>query len=292
MSLLTSMDAFQKAFVDDEKTLTEEFIIELKAYLKTKNRKRHRKLLEAVESGEELSSFLCRSDIVDELCTEFLIREVPFVLVMNQNGENGIIIKNTDRNLVINIINVVLKRKSTYMRVMTGQELTDYVQNNEDNKDLIAINGLTLAEINILEDLCRRHGDLTEISKDYMSNKTYRFMVPAKKAVKTSNFARTLFEMTVMASGSNKGINLKRVNNSISFQDLRFNNFGRENGLINTFYVVGNDNQYMKIEQNGFEYGHAALKDGYVSLVPQRSMDMSELGYKEYEDSYTYKKIC
>ena len=286
MSLLASMDAFQKAFVDDKKTFTEEFIVELRTYLKTKNRKRHRMLLEKKKKNEPISSFQVRGDVVDDLCTEFLIREVPFVLIMNMMGEYGIIIRDSDRNNVINIINVILKRKSKYMRVMTGAELINYVTENEKDKNLVAVNDLTLAELRMLEEMCRSHGDLTEVSEDLMSNGKYRFMIPAKKAALTNNFATALFEMNVMSSGSNKEINLRRTQNTINFQDVRFNNFGRAAGLAGALYVVGNSNQYLKIEQESFEYGHAALKDGYVRLIPQVYKDMSEMGFKEYEDSY------
>lgn len=286
MSLLASMDAFQKAFVYDEKSFTEEFIVELRTYLKTKNRNRHRLLLEALDKNKPISSFQLRGDVVDDLCTEFLIREIPFVLIMNVMGEYGMIIRSSDRNSAINIINLILKKKSTYMRVMTGAELINYVTENEKDKNLVAVNNLTLAEIRMLEELCRSHGDLTEVSEDMMSNKKYRFMVPAQKAGRTSNFAATLFEMNVMSSGSNKEVNLRRSQNTISYQDIRFSNFGRAAGLTGALYVVGANNQYVKIEQEGFEYGHAALRDGYVRLIPQVYKDMSEIGFKEYEDSY------
>ena len=159
-------------------------------------------------------------------------------------------------------------------------------KSNEKDKSLVAVNDLTLAELRMLEEMCRSHGDLTEVSEDLMSNGKYRFMIPAKKAALTNNFATALFEMNVMSSGSNKEINLRRTQNTINFQDVRFNNFGRAAGLAGALYVVGNSNQYVKIEQESFEYGHAALKDGYVRLIPQVYKDMSEMGFKEYEDSY------
>ena len=83
MSLVASMDAFKKAFVNEEKTFTEEFLIELRAYLITRDKKRHRLLLEALDKGEPLSGFRVRSDVAEDMCMGLLIRDIPFVLVMN-----------------------------------------------------------------------------------------------------------------------------------------------------------------------------------------------------------------
>ena len=123
MPLLASEDDFHKVFRDEEKTFTEDFMIGLRAYLITKDKERHKLLLGALDRCEPLSAFQVRGDAVDSLCLEFLVREIPFVLVLSLMGEYGIIVRSNDRNAVINIIIVVLRKKSIYMRIMTGAEL-------------------------------------------------------------------------------------------------------------------------------------------------------------------------
>ena len=119
-----------------------------------------------------------------------------------------------------------------------------------------------------------------------MSTGKYRFMVPAHKAVSTSGFASALFEMIVMSTGGNREINLRRIRNTISCQDIRYGDFGRREGFEGTFYVVGTDNQYVKIERDGFEYGSAVLRGGYVRLVPTVYKDISETDHREYENAF------
>ena len=285
MSLLASVDAFQKAFVNEDKSFTEEFLIEFRTYLITKDKKRHRLLLEALDRKEGLSSFRVRSDVAEDLCMELLIRDIPFVLVMNMMGEYGTIIRAADRTAVMSIITYLLKKKGTVLTVMTGEELIEKA-GKETSKGLIAVNDLTLEEIRMLEELCRESGELSEVSEDRMNNGRYRFMVSGKRAAKTDNFARVLFTMNVLSSGSNKEINLRRIENTISYQDLRFSDFGRDKGMDGAVYVVGSDNQYVKMEQDSFEYGHAGLRDGYVRLIPSFSKDMNEENYRASESSF------
>ncbi len=285
MSLLASVDAFQKAFVNEEKSFTEEFLIELRTYLITKDKKRHRLLLEALDRKEKLSSFRVRSDVAENLCMELLIRDIPFVLVMNMKGEYGTIIRASDRAAVINMITALLKKKGTVLTVMTGEELIEHI-GKEQGRGLIAVNNLTLSDIRMLEELCRESGSFTEVSEDRMNNGTYRFMVPGRSAAKADNFAKILFTMNVLSSGSNKEINLRRIQNTISYQELRFSDFGRDKGMDGTVYVVGNDNQYVKLDQTGFEYGHAGMKGGYVRLIPSFSKEMSEENYRASESSF------
>ena len=280
MSLVASMDAFKKAFVNEEKTFTEEFLIELRAYLITRDKKRHRLLLEALDKGEPLSGFRVRSDVAEDMCMELLIRDIPFVLVMNMTGEYGVIIRDSDRNIVINLINALLGKKGTVLRVMTGAELMD------QKRRLVAINGLTLEEIRMLEELCRGSGEFSEISEDRMSSGKYRFMASGKDVAGAENFAKTIFELHILSSGSNKGINLRRIRNTIDYQNLRFARFGRDTGMQSPVYVVGSDNQYVKVEQDRFEYGHAALKEGYVRLVPSFSKDMGKEYFAVSESSF------
>ena len=291
MSLKTAQENFNKAFIDSEKTLTEKFLKELKKYVerktKTEKKTRYKEMLECMESGKPLASFLCRNDICEEVVNEMLKREIPFILVTNKKGEYGFVIRSSDRALANEAIKAVLRRLGSYCEIVTGDELVQIVQHMRDrDKGLIAINGLNLNELKLLEKLCRKEGFLEYIAEDELSDGTFRFMVHGKQASAEHNFALILFKMIMMTEGANKMINNKRIANELKVQKLRANEFGRKNGIQSPIYIVGSGNQFMKIEQNGFVFGYAIKEADQIRIIEQFSATTSTPAYREYERSF------
>lgn len=298
MPLATSNDLFDQVFKNENKNLTEEFLRQLTAYLRERHTPRHRYILEAIEEDKPLSSFLVRNDVVDDISVELLMQKIPFVMICNTVGEYGALIRTEDKPAIIGAITNLLAKKGTYMEVMTGEELLSFVQQNDGkNKSLLALNGLTREQLRLLEDICRSKGELTEISEDFMEDGTYRFMAPAKKAAHGSNFARIIFEMFVMTEGYNADVNERRIKNKFIFDQLRYNNFGRDTiengkqGMRKDIFIVSSTNQYMKIMQTGFEYGRASIRGGELVLIPVTELYMDTLGYYGYENSYLNRMI-
>lgn len=293
MPLATSNDLFDQVFKNEDKSLTEEFLLQLSEYLRARRTPRHEAILEAIEEDKPLSSFLIRNDVVDDLSIELLMQGIPFVLICNTVGEYGALVRTDDKMQIVAAVTNLLTRKGNFMAVLTGEELFNLVQMNDDkNKALLALNGLTKEQLRLLEDLCREKGQLTEIAEDHMDDGTYRFMAPARKTALGSNFARIIFEMFVMTEGYNADVNERRIRNKFSFDQLRYNNFGRDviqngrQGMTRDIFIVSSTNQYMKIMQTGFEYGRAAIRGGELTLVPDTELYMDTMGYYDYENSY------
>ena len=292
MSLKTAQSNFQKAFIDDNKSLTSKFLSQLAKYLKDRSgTRRYDMIRECMNEGKALASFLCRNDICDELVIEMLKRDIPFVLVSNSKGEYGFIIRSEDRALSNEAIKAVLKKLGNYCEIVTGDELIAIVQKmREKDKGLIAINGLTLRELKLLEKLCKKNGCLDFISEDKMSDNSYRFMAHGRQAVSEQNFPAMIFEMIMMTEGSCKDINNKRIENEIKASDLKINNFGRKEGITAPIYIVGSGNQYMTIEQSGFSFGYAVNKRNGISFEQQFAANKDMPGFKEYETTF-YNRI-
>lgn len=288
MSLITAKQNFQKAFKDENKTLTEKFLAELKKYVEArKKQRRYKEILECMDNNKPLASFLCRNDICDDLVVEMLNRQIPFVLVTNREGDYGFIIRSSDRALTNEAIKVVLRRLGSYCEIVTGDELINIVQKMRDrDKGLLAINGLSFKEMRLLEKICRKKGFLEFIAQDKMSDGTYRFMVYGKQAAKDNLIAISLLEMIMAMEGANKGMNGRRMNNELAVDDLRDNNFGRNKSGFKTIFIVGSGKQYMKIEQDGFSYGNAVRKGEKIEFVEQYQQKIGTPGYNEYEIAY------
>ncbi len=288
MSLKTAQSNFKKAFLDEKKTLTEKFLVELKVYLqKRKDKERYSELLDYMNKGEPLASFLCRNDICDDLVVEMLLREIPFVLVTNAKGEYGFIIRSSDRALTNEAIKTVLKRLGNYCEIVTGEELVSIVQRTSDtDKGLVAVSGLDENELLLLEKLCKKKGFLDYIAEDKMSDGTHRFMAYGKKAAKNNMLAVILFEMVMKMEGTNKDINKRRLENEKRVENLRLSDFNRNKNGRFPLYIVGSGNQCMKITQDGFQFGYGVKKDGDIKLAEQFSVNINEPSYKEYETSF------
>jgi hypothetical protein len=293
MPLATSNDLFDQIFKSEDRSLTEEFLNLLKEYLQARKTTRHQRMLEAINEDKPLSSFMIRSDVIDDFAIELLMQDIPFVLICNKTGEYGALVMSEEKPAIIGAVTNLLARKGNFMAVMTGEELFNLVQQyDEKNKALIALNGLTREQLRLLEKLCREKGELTEISEDLMEDGTYRFMAPARKTAIGANFARIIFEMFVMTEGYNAEVNEKRIQSEFAFDQLRYNNFGRDviqngrQGMNMDIYIVSSTNQYMKIMQTGFEYGRAALQNGQIVLIPDTELYMDTMGYYDYENSY------
>ena len=288
MSLKTAQDNFQKAFIDSNKTLTEEFLVELRIYLKESKIKRCQILLECMDQGLPLASFLCRNDICDDLVTELLQISIPFVMVTNSKGEYGFIIRSSDRAMTNEVIRKILKRKGTYCEIVTGEELLAIIMGlkGESDKQMLALTGLSIEKLKILEKLCKKKGILDYIAEDKMDDGKYRFMVHAKRASQDYNFAEFIISMVMMTEGKNKDLHKRRILNEMNVQKLRAMNFGRAEGMKSPLYIIGSSNQYIKIEQDRFEFGHSARKDGEAVLCAQFFADSSTPSYKEYEISF------
>ncbi len=288
MSLRTARANFQKAFLDEDKTLTEKFLQELRSYMtKRIEEPRYRELLKCMDENSPLASFFCRNDICDELVLEMLRREIPFILVSNRKGEYGFVIRSSDRALANEAIKAVLKKMGTYCDIVTGEELVSIVQKIKSNdKGMLAVNGLTHMEMKMLEKLCRKGGFLDHIAEDRMSDGSYRFMVYGRQAVAEQNFAAVIFELAMMLEGPNSEIFKNRIKNELKVENLRRNDFDRKLGMSEPIYITGNGNQYIKMEQNGFEYGHAVRTRKGIIYEPMFTSTTNLPGYREYETSY------
>ncbi len=288
MSLRTAQENFQKAFVDENKTLTSKFLKELKKYLEARKEKyRYQELLDCMNQRKPLASFLCRNDICDDLIVEMLDRQIPFVVVTNKAGECGFVIRSSDRALTNEAIKAVLKRLGTACEIVTGDELVNIVQRMRDqDKGLLAVNGLSFKEMHLLEKICRKKGFLEHIAEDKMSDGTYRFMVYGKQAAKENMMAISLLEMIMMMEGANKGIHGRRMNNELAVEQLRSIDFGRGRTGFIPIYIVGSGNQYMKIDTTGFTMGYATVKGENINFNEQQGLGISAPGYHEFETSY------
>ena len=286
MSLRTSQENFQKAFKEEKKNLTMSFLSDLKNYLKVrKHKNRCGEILECINNNTPLAAFLCRNDICEELEMEMLKREIPFVIVTNKKGENGFVIRSDDRGITNETIKEVLGKLGKTCDVVTGEELKSFFKDSKKN-GLLAVNGLSYKEMRLLEKLCRKKGFLDYIAQDKMSDGTYRFMVQGEKAVEYNNLAITLFELVMMIEGKNKFLNAKKIDNELKVENLRINNFGRGAAGFKPIYLVGSGNQFVKIDQNKFTFGHAVQAHGKVNLVSQFELDNSRNGYASIEASY------
>lgn len=288
MSLLTAQANFKKAFIDEDSCLTDKFIKQIKKYVsQRKDVARHADIYQCLEEGKPLAAFSCRNDLCDELVLEMLQREIPFVLVCNRKGDYGFIICSTDRALANEALKAVLKKQGVYCGIVTGDELITIVQKIKSNdKGLIAINGMSFEELKMLEKLCRRKGFLEHIAEDKMSNGKYRFMVYGRQALTEQNFPAILFELAMMLEGPNSKIYKNRIEKELRVKDLINHDFKRAQGIEKPIYIVGNNNQYMKIEQNSFEYGNAIKhKDGIEFLVKYTG-DKDSPGFHTQENNY------
>lgn len=287
MVFKTSQEAFRSIFGEGKKdrTLIEQFFIELARYLDTaEDVTEAKKISDWIRDGNRLSCFSCRSDLTEDMSWELLDNGIPFVAVTEKEGRIGYVIRSCDEKKAGEARDAVLESKARYCRILTGKALKEKMaENKEKDKDVLYISGLTAEEADILRERCEETLDGNDIGIDEMEDGTYTFSFIGKKALKRTgrdnmNLARALLEAMMAANGPNRAKNLRQARNRLAMEQAIGRRFRKQGVNLDRTpaWAMGRDNQYMRIDSTGFEYGRAVIDAyGEVHLNEEYTADIS-----------------
>lgn len=289
MSFLVSAKQFKQVF-SEEKNLSEQFMEGLMDYLKSHQYvNRLKEMYEWLKEDGEISMFTCRADLVNIMGEKMNLSKVPFVAVTDREGNYGFLVKKDSTNAVLDITKIVQEERGQICTITSLDGLKKIIGTSKhQDKGLITITGLTLAQMYLLEQKCMRDLNPEAIGEDMMEDGTYSFSIHGKTSFrKKKTLGLCLLETMLATNGKNAQINNKKITSHVKFQYQVADHFGMDRDGQPPVYVAGNDNQYMKISRQGFEYGHAVKESGTIKLVKEFSYNSQLPDYYEQQLSCT-----
>lgn len=298
MAFRTSEEIFQSIFGSGKKnkTLADEFFLELVKYLDNVSDQYQEagKLSSWIRNGNEMLCFHCRADLVEDMSDRFKDDAIPFITVMDPAGHVVYMIRSCDAESADAIRDAILEAKAKYCTITTGEELKKKIAETKDkDKDILYIGGLSPEEADVLREYCEEELDNNDIGIDEMEDGTYTFSFIGKKALRTQpgqekNLAYVTLRAMLAIHGPNR-LNVERMaRNRASLENAVGRRFRKQGVNLNRTpaWVVGRDNQYIKVDETGFEYGRAVLNKGDVELREEFTADVSMPDYDAQLNSY------
>lgn len=265
MPFNVSNAAFEEAFGNPKTQgkLTRSFIQQLTRYLENKNFDSAKAIRIWLQKGGTLSTFTCREDMLQAMMMELRRHKTPYILVKETGGGLGFLIRSSDTELVKKIIRHVLKEKSRFCAVTTGQQASDlYLKSKEKDKTMLQVCGLSEEEVIYLEQACNTVLPGEAVGIDRMADGTYMFSCHGKTAVngkkRRKSFGSALAESLMVMNGSTSEKMKKRAQNVAAYREAKAAGFPDQNGGFDSpVWIVGDGDRFVKTAGSGFELGHA-----------------------------------
>ena len=265
MPFNVSNAAFEEAFGNPKTQgkLTKSFIQQLAKYLENKNFDSAKAIKIWLQKGGTLSTFTCREDMLQAMMMELRRHKTPYILVKETGGGLGFLIRSSDTELVKKIIRYVLKEKSRFCAVTTGQQASDlYLKSKEKDKTMLQVCGLSEEEVIYLEQACNTVLPGEAVGIDRMADGTYMFSCHGKTVVdgkkRRKSFGSALTESLMVMNGSTSEKMKKRAQNVAAYREAKSAGFPDQNGGFDSpVWVVGDGDRFVKTAGSGFELGHA-----------------------------------
>lgn len=299
MGFLTSAKTFDSVFEDaPQQTPAKEFLQEVAAYLKKKSTVPWAKDLGLwIESGKELSAFVCREDVMFDMAEELYEANVPYMVTTTVNGKIGFLVKQTDEEAAMAAKSRMLSRKGRSCMVVSSKEMLHQIgQSRETDKSCLAIHGLTRGQVQIIQDKYAEYMDVPKIGVDRMQDGTYTVSMFAKNSIKKNaragvDFCRIFLETMMATSGPNAIKNNAYAALEADFKSWLAADF-KEKGVNRNktpLWIVGASKQFMKITEKDFIYGHAVMKNGTITLETEVQALADQPDYREFLVSYAFR---
>ena len=295
-SFKTSQETFRAIFGSGkaDKTIVQEFFTELTKYLdrivqEYRYMEAHA-FSEWIKNGNPILRFSCRKDMAGAISKKLNTKSIPYVAVTENTGAIGFILRARDKDAVRSIQEEVLKEKSRYCVITTAAALkARMLQKKEKDKDILYIPDLTEEEMSEMIHLCDEQFTGEAIGVDRMNNGTYTISVSGKSAMADhAAIAKIFVEMILATKGPNNAKVLMLAKKRHIFEQAlgyKFAGAGIDLKQTNA-WIIGSNNDYVKVDDKGFEYGFATIKDGDLVLTQEFGADISMVGYDEQLISY------
>lgn len=261
------------------------FLEKLLVYMKKKNDPNHKDMIDWIENkGGSVSGFTCRKDATRDMFHAMYANGLGFLPIRGTNGEYGFLIRSSDTQKVKRLIRSVLKSKSNYVTLMTGKELMKSVLSERGKeKDLYAIAGLSQEEASLFIDQINASMDHARVSMDKLKDGTYLCQMPVSSVRgREDAIRRAQMKAMFMAHGANREHNIEVTRNREQVLKLYATEF-RQDGAVNLndtpAYIIGDDEQYMKITEDSVEKGTATLIDGHVVMETNKTIQRGDVWF-------------
>ena len=298
MAFKTSESVFRSIFGEGkaEKTLIDKFFYQLSTYLSQlgNDYQEAQKLADWIKNGNEMMCFECRADVVDEISDYFKDNAIPFIAITEPSGHLGYIIRACDEKKAGEARDAVLEERAKHCTILTMTELKDKISGlKTKDKNILYISDLTAEEADILREYCEQELNDNDIGIDEMEDGKYTFSFIGKKALQTKrrgdkNLPFVVLEAMMAAYGPNSAKVLRKARNHIALENAIGKRFKQEGINLNRTpaWVVCRDNQYMRIDETGFEYGRAVFENGDLNFKEEFTADVSMPDYDAQMNSY------
>lgn len=297
MPFQTTQEIFRDIFGTgkSDKTVVDRFFQELADYLdQLPGITEATQLAGWIRNGNEMDCFYCRSDLTDDMTDYMMERAIPFVSIMDPTGHMGYVIRSCDTDRVGEARDYVLESRARYCHILTGEELKEKMAATKDrDKNILFITDLSPEEADVLRAYCEDRLNDNDIGIDEMEDGTFTFSFIAKKALKKKreydqSLALVLVEAMLAVHGPNRDHIQRQARNHIALENAIGKRFRKPGIDLNSTpaWVLGKDNQYMRIDATGFEYGRAVDDDGDIRLVEEFSGDVSMSDFDAQINSY------
>ena len=295
MAFRTASSDFEKVF-GQEKTMTEQFMDKLMEYLETRKLVTpFKEIYERLLQGKPLSSFGCRYDISEDLTELLGENDIPCIKVLAPNGKIGFITSSDDDEAVADIQKQLLKMLGRYMPVYSGKKLRSMIDGKK-KMSVLSISGLTTEEVLVMRNQCAKETGITAVGIDRMSDDTYKFSVFADEAIKKGQkdltLAQIYIKMKLMIQGPYRDVMMLRASRQEKYEEFVSAGFDLQtynNGHPVT--LIGEGNEYVRITQDGMQYGHYEMKDGSPEYKEEAQAPKMLPNYSTIIASYTSRLV-
>ena len=298
MAFATSTELFENIFHDDvvpDKNLTRQFLIQLTEYLETKTEVPEAQEMAAwLKDGNPISVSSVRGDMIRPMIDALRAEGAPYVVTVASTGETGMIFRDGDEAKFEHARTNALEKSSRYCKVVSGDEmLKSIVSSKEKDKSVLVIGEMDRYMVELLKEKYEAAYPGSDIGIDVMEDGTYSFYVYGRRSMKQAydqnlSINELYLEMLFDLYGENKDANIARIENKIGFEILQSSGFHHR--MINLhkspLWIVGEGNQYMRMDASGFEVGRFARENGGPKLFENMKLDSYVPDYEEHLNSY------
>ena len=275
-------ETFEEVFEDSH--LTEEFLKRLGEYLeKNRGSEEARTMGRWLKEGRPLSGFTCRGDVLPDLIENFYARRIPFVIIRNENGEFGLLIRAGDEENAQQTIEDTLKAKAKYIKLVSAKDLNAaLLASATSDKTILYIDGLSQEEAaDLIENMNGPYGGLNA-GIEKKQNGKISLLFHAKSVMKRNSTVKPItqyaLQSTIAMNGEDALSNYKKTNARLkAAKEIRedFKNAG--DLFMNPVYIIGTRGEYVKVTDSQIETGMVNGKDGFA---PRKREDRSQEALK------------
>lgn len=260
------------------------FMALLREHLRGRKEWTARAMYSWIRGGGGLCAFTCREDLVQPAIDMLMEKGRPFVLVKENAGNTGFLIRAADCSRVKADTDDLLRSRSRYCEITTGEGAgIIYRRERVKDKSMLVISGLSGEAAFYLQEEARPVLPGIAVGVDRMPDGTYTITCHGESAFgpESGCFGSALMEAVMVTGGECAGDIRKREALRREYLKEKVAGFPDRMGTAeDPVWIVGNGDCYVKRTAEGFELGHAEEACGEVFLVIDMETAIREDGYE------------